>query len=193
MGINNQQYMVTIGSFNPARGRYIAGRHCNSIYNDFDVFILTIYMLILHLYSFGDKSYHWNGHSLRNAQFKDSYSQTGNVCFVMKIFSLIIYCVYILCIMMAMQVDTGRSSDHGEKNNTFFSLPNDLFKYGLNINTHRKYLNSGFTLILCIAIRKYRDNGTYSLSSRIHKHTVNSKCFKVIKKYPYLLLLGSYY
>ena len=188
MGINNQQYRVTIGSFNPARGKYIAGRHCNSIYNDFDVFILTIYLLISHLCNFSDKSYHCNGYSLLNAQFKDSYGQTGNVCFVIKIFSLIMYYVYILCIMMAMQIDIERSSDHGGRNDILLMVPNNLFTCGFN--THRKYLNSGFILLLCIAIGKYWNTGSYSRSSSIHKHTVNSRCFNVIRnillKKPYL-------
>ena len=152
MGINNQQYRVIIGTFNPAGGRYISGRHCNNIYNDFNAFALIMYLFILHLCSRIDKSYRWNGQSQWHTQTKDSHGQEGNVCFVMTICIVSMYYVYILFIMMAMQVDLGRSSDHGKRNNIiFFNLPNTLFTCSPNINIHRKYLNSGFILLLCRA------------------------------------------
>ena len=89
---------------------------------------------------------------------------------------------------MAMQIDIERSSDHGGRNDILLMVPNNLFTCGFN--THRKYLNSGFILLLCIAIGKYWNTGSYSRSSSIHKHTVNSRCFNVIRnillKKPYL-------
>ena len=167
MGINNQQYRVIIGTFNPAGCRYISGRHCNNIYNDFNAFALIMYLFIFHLCTLSDKSYCRNGQSQGHIQAKDSHGQVGNVCFAVTFFSLVIYYVYILLMMMAMQVDIGRSSDHGQRNSIiFFNLPNNLGTCGPNINIHRKYLNSGFLLLLCIATSKYWRNDSYKQYSR---------------------------
>ena len=94
MGINNQQYRVIIGTFNPAGCRYISGRHCNNIYNDFNAFALIMYLFIFHLCTLSDKSYCRNGQSQGHIQAKDSHGQVGNVCFAVTFF----YFSDILCL-----------------------------------------------------------------------------------------------
>ena len=112
MGINYQQHRAIIGCFNGSHSKYSMGRMCVNLYNDFDVFVLIIHMLL-------------------------SGTQSGNVWFVCRFLSLVFY-VYIICLLMGLSVNVLSNNASTQFFTTEINPTERIYRYEriLNICQH---------------------------------------------------------